>query len=567
MSIARRRLAMLVLVALATTGCGASLRRFPLRAPVWVDADRRPFGPAPPAWYSPFVWDGIDNSSFRLASEALQLRLEREAINVNALDEVPDSSWFTNRLSRRRLAPDAVARGACRDEDPAIPGVDDEVSPPFTITRGKPDGASAGFFVRDARGRVYLMKPDNRVQPERPSAADAIGAAVFFAAGYFTPCNRTIYVERRDLVLAPDAILRGTSGARRPLTEADVEQALRSALTDERGRIRVGLSQFIEGNPIGPWSYQGTWDEDPNDVVPHEHRRDVRGMYVLSAWLSHIDSRQENTLAAFMGEHEGYVRHYMIDFSDTLGITYEDELMARRFGHAGYADLQVLTEDLLTLGLLDRPWQHAALGPAGPTLGYFDLERFRPEHWRPGYPNPAYERMTERDAAWMTRILAHFGDEHIRALVARARFSRPIVTSELIRILVGRRDLILQRWLTRLSPLTEPEVLRDGRTVCLEDRAVSSGFRSASSRRYEASAWALDPVTARALDVVPGLEGLCVVVAPSSAAETRYLVVDIVASSEGHERTGPLRLHLYDLGGQLRIAGLERLERPEPLAP
>lgn len=556
-----RPLALVVLV-VSLSGCAGGLRRFPLRSPVWVDRDDRAFAPAPESWYSPFFWDGVDNSSFRPLSDALAVELDREAVNVNALDEVPASSWYENRLARNALTPEAVAAGACGDEDPETPGIDDDVHPPFTITRGKPDGSTPGFFVRDALGRVYLMKPDGETQPERSSAADAIGSAVFHAAGYFTPCNRVVYVARTDLVLDPEAILRRTDGTERPLTDEDVDEMLSHALTDETGRIRAGLSRFVDGEPISPWTYEGTWDDDPNDVVPHEHRRDVRAMFVLSAWLAHIDSRQENTMASFVADESGagYVRHYMIDFSDTLGILYDDDGMARRFGHAGYVDFQAMAEDFFTLGLLDRPWMHAELGAAGSTLGYFDLERFQPEHFRPGYPNPAYERMTEHDAAWMTRILARIRPEHVEALVARGRFSRAIVRSELLRILLGRRERILERWLTRLSPLTDPIVGRGGRTVCLEDRAVTSGFRDERTRDYEASGWTLDPMRALDVELTPEASGVCVTVPMTTSRSVRYLVVDVVASTELAERTGPLRLHLYDLGSELRVVGLERLE-------
>jgi len=33
------------------------------------------------------------------------------AVNVNTIDEVPDSSWFTNRIGRRRMTIDEIVRG------------------------------------------------------------------------------------------------------------------------------------------------------------------------------------------------------------------------------------------------------------------------------------------------------------------------------------------------------------------------------------------------------------------------------------------------------------------------
>jgi hypothetical protein len=562
-----------VLLALIAGGCATSLRRFPLAEPVWVDDDTRAFGPRPASWYSPYVWDGADNSTFRQMSGVFRFELHRDALNVNALDEVPDSSWYTNRLSRRALEPHAIAYGACEDEDPSIPGVDDDIHGRLTITRGKPDGSNPGFFVRDEAGRMYMMKPDGELQRERPSASDAIGAAVYHAAGYFTPCNRVVYIQRENLVLDPSAEVRRTDGFRGPLTPELVENIVRQAGVAPDGRLRFSLSRFVEGQPISPWTYEGVWQDDRNDVFPHEHRRDVRAMYVLSSWLSHIDSRQENTMASWIpaDDTRGHVRHYMIDFSDTLGILFHWAALARRFGYSGYFDPQHMIEDFLTFGLVDRPWYHVEFGPAGAELGYFNVEHYVPDQWRPGYPNPAYERMTEQDAAWMARIVARFSDDAIRALVERGRFTNPAVADELFRVLRGRRDRILERWLTRLSPLTDPVRDASSRRVCLEDRAVTSGIRDAARRRYEARAYVgdrLDDVPMGAPTIVEGRVCVDVPRTDGSSARPSYLVLDVVARTEGGETTAPLRIHAYDLGGtDVRVVGLERpggQGRPSP---
>ena len=321
-----------------SSGCASTLTRFPLAEPLWVDDDQQPLTPPPEEWYSPFIWDGADESVFRPFAELWRFELDREAIDVNALDEVPASSWFTHRLGRGPLSPEVVARGACSDADPGVG--DDDIRGPFTITRAKPNGASPGFFVRDARGITYLMKPDGGPSAERWGAADTIGAAVFWAAGYHTPCNRVAFVSRDDFTLGEGAEARFEDGGRQPLTQATVDAILSHALVAPDGRLRVGLSQFVEGRPISAWTYDGTWADDPNDVVPHEHRRELRAIYVLSSWLSHIDSRQENTLASWITVGDGgYVRHYVLDFADSLGATHEWPRLARRLGYSGYFDL------------------------------------------------------------------------------------------------------------------------------------------------------------------------------------------------------------------------------------
>jgi len=192
----------------------------------------------------------------------------------------------------------------------------------------------------------------------------------------------------------------------------------------------------------------------------------------------------------------------------------------------------------------------------------------------PGYANNAYDRMTEADAAWMARIVSRFGDAHIRAMVERARFSDPIVASELARILIGRRDRILARWLTRLSPLTWPQVRADdpdGPTrLCMQDLAVHSGIRDARWRRYRAEAWTGDPYAPIEMAAPPTRaddDYVCVGlprVPDATADQPGYLVVDVTAQSPEHETAFPVRVHLYDLGGEYRIAGLERPSHREP---
>ncbi len=556
---------------LTTSGCAAGLRRFPDAEIVWIDDDQRPIARPPASFYSSYSWDGADNSVFRPASELFLFEAGRRAINVNALDEVPDSSWYQNRLSRTEWDAERVARGPCRDTD-------DELDGPWTIVGGKPDGANPGFQIEDANGVRYLMKTDGDLQAERPSAADVIGSLIYYSAGYNTPCNRVVVFDRSILELGEGVEIDRTNGSVEPLTEAHVTQVLDKATRLPDGRYRASVSQFIDGRPISPWRYHGIRAGDQNDAVPHEHRRDLRAMYVLSAWTDHIDARQENTLAAWVEVDEesgaGFVRHYMLDFGDCFGIIHGWDDLTKRFGHSGYFDVGDIVGDWVSLGLVDRPWYHAAYGPAGKTLGYYDVRRFVPDEWVPGYANNAYDRLQEDDAAWMARIIARFRDAHVRAMVARGRFSDPVVERELVRILIGRRDRILARFLTRLSPLTWPQVREvAGRaSLCAQDLAVYSGVRDAERRRYETAAWVgerLSPLSVG--DANPGDDGwVCAplpVVSSASPNAPEYLVMDLRATT-GDDATGPARFHFYVRGAHdYRLVGLERPEDAEPPSP
>ena len=543
---ARLLFALPALVLLST--CASAPRRFALKEPLWEDPDQRPFAPKPSEYRSPFIWDGADNLFFRPMAEAFKVDPGRQAMNINALDEVPDSSWFVNRLSRGAMTPEQVAKGPC-ERAPLLP---------LKVTRAKPDGANPGFFVQDARGDRYLLKFDGPEQPERATAADVIGARAYHAAGYYVPCAQILFFSGADLALPPAGQRNGEG--KRAVTLENVQAVLARAPKAKSGLYRANASLYVEGEVLGPWRYEGTRDDDPNDVVPHEHRRELRGGRLLAAWLNHFDAREQNTLASFIpaGEHGGgYVRHYMLDFGDTLGSLWL--LDSRRSGHAHYFDFVQVGRDLVTLGLAQRTWERARLGRAGLVLGYFDVERFDPEQWKPGYANPAFDQMTERDGAWMARILARFGDPHIEALVDTGEFDNRIVRDELVRILKGRRDVILHRYFQRLSPLAQPTVAEGvgGAQLCLEDLGVTGGVARPEDRRYAARAWLGNHPQPLAVQRGSARANLCVglpVTAGASADRPAYLVVDVTA-----EGVPPARVHLYGLGGaRFRVVGLER---------
>src|SRR5262245_59490357 len=67
----------------------------------------------PEAYESSFAWDGADNLIFRPVAMFFKVEPGGEAANVNAMDEVPDSAWFTNRIGAHPMTIEEIKLGSC----------------------------------------------------------------------------------------------------------------------------------------------------------------------------------------------------------------------------------------------------------------------------------------------------------------------------------------------------------------------------------------------------------------------------------------------------------------------
>jgi hypothetical protein len=544
----RSLLASLAAFTATAAACGGgAYRPFPARPPMWEDGDKAPIK-KPKKYVAPEIWDTVDNTLFRPLVETLAVTTAKRAVNVNSLDEVPDSAWFTNRSAESFADVEAIRRGACVGDPPDPAG-------PWTVKAGKPDGANPGFVVVSADGRKYMFKPDLKRSGERQSTADLIGTRAYYAAGYYTACTLITYVDPKTFQLAPDAEAKDFVGDPIPFTPGMLEGAIRDAIRDDQGRIRGELSQFVEGAPIGPWVDFGTRPDDPNDVVAHEDRRELRGSYVLAAWLGHYDAREQNSLDAFIetGDGVGYVRHYMFDFGDCLGSQSAWDRVSHRRGHAYEVEWSLAFVELVTLGVVDRPWRDPHRNPVGTMLNFFNDAPFAPDRYRTAYPYGPFTRLTEADAAWGARILARISPAAIHGLVAEARLTDPLVAAELERVLLGRRKKLLQRFLTVLSPLTRPRVTDDGR-LCLADARADGGLISVPGAL---TARAIDGLaTDAALPITDGEPGeRCIGGLPAGAGMPAYVVLEARV-----DKTKPMQIHLYADQGHYRVAGLDRQE-------
>lgn len=583
--------AVLVAVAMLAAGCGAAIRRFPLRDAMWRDTDLEPVEVAcrpdpeepaeqlcrPEEYVSSFAWDGADNLIFRPVANFFAVAPGGESVNVNAMDEVPDSAWFTNRIGMHPMTPEQVAAGYCAEEGGAVLDVDGPDGS-WVIDMGKPNGANPGFRVI-VNGMKFMLKADPPDQPERATGATSIVSRLYYAAGWWAPCDSVVYLRPSLLSLRPGLMVTDNSGNSRPFDRPALDALLHNA--SHRGElVRMVASRWLPGRAIGPFRYEGTRDDDPNDVVPHEDRRDLRGARVIAAWLNHFDSREQNTMDTWMAvdaRHKdsspGYVRHWYIDLGDCFGSEWAWEGMSKRLGYAYYLDFEYVAGDFASLGLVSRPWDHARRSPDGSIFGFYRANDFEPDSWVGGYPNPAFQRMTERDAAWATRVLARMTPEHIDAALSVGDYTAPEHRAFLRRVVLERHRRILRRYLSRLSPIADLRV-DDGTELCGADLARQTGLFPEARFAYAASIYAGPDLAPRPpAHVGASPDGsVCVSLAhfaPDGGAEPgsvdRYAIVDITNG----QAEGALRAHLYDLGPArgFRLVGIERPDDADPPRP
>ena len=110
-----------------------------------------------------------------------------------------------------------------------------------------------------------------------------IGTAFYHAIGYNVVDVYLAELDRESLVIADKATIRDPlNGRRRRLKKYDLDNVFNRAARLQNGRYRVLVSRFAPGKPLGNFRYYGRRPDDPNDLVPHEHRRELRGARVFA---------------------------------------------------------------------------------------------------------------------------------------------------------------------------------------------------------------------------------------------------------------------------------------------
>ena len=470
--------------------------------------------------------------------------------NVNTIDEVPDSGWFTNRIYARPVGVDEIARGPNQSPAPA--------SGPWTIISAKTSGVSPGFTARDSRGARWFLQFDITGHPRAATSAVAVAVRLFWALGFNQIETHLVDMRPNDLQIDGNATIETRAGHRRPLKREDIDKVLERAARSGNGSYRATAGLSVPGRVIGPFKYYGTRPDDPNDIVPHEHRRELRALKVFGAWTNLVDMKAGNTLDTVIDDHgRGSVRHYLQD----VGSTFGTGALGPRDWDEGYEFLYEGTpmwKRLVSFGFFLRPWQAIPYQEL-PEVGRFEGDRFDPLTWRPRVPTAAFLRADDADTFWAALRVAAFSDDLIRAAVKEGQYQDPAAERLLGDVLIKRRDAIARTYLHKLNSLTH-FALGDGGHLTFTE-AVAAGMTTAAAG-YEGQWFRYDNLTntAEPLGTSRGPGGLD---APSALPAADGAMVKITIGATG-AAVRPVDVYFRRHNGAWRLVGVDRVGGLQP---
>jgi hypothetical protein len=484
------------------------------------------------------------------------------ARDINTIDEVPDSSWFTNRIYAHELTPENIARGPNTDPSPAAGR--------WTVISAKLEGFAPGFTVRDERGSVWFLEFDPKGFPHVSTAAVIVATKLFWALGYNQVESYVTTFKRSDLVLDPKAKVSTRPWRKRPLHMEDIDEVLERSVQEKDGRYRVFAGRLIPGEIVGPFKYYGLRADDPNDLVPHEHRRVLRALRVFGAWANLNDMKAGNTLDTVIqerGQHR--VVHYLQDVGSTFGAGGNGP----REWDEGYEHLYEgapTFKRAISLGFYLSPWQTIPYKEL-PEVGRFEGDRFDPEAWVPRVPTAAFVRARDDDNFWAALRVAAFTDQDIRAAVYEGGYSDPAAEKLLGDILIKRRDKIAQAFIPKMTPLTRFVLSENG--LMFENAAIKYAKLPAPDGGYRAEWFEFDNATGATRPIGAATTSATTSIAAPSGlpvADGAYVKVAVTApDSKRPAWSQPVDVYFRRAGGAWTLVGLERLAdgAPSPSEP
>lgn len=418
----------------------------------------------------------IFGNAFKQGEREVKARGVVPAQGVNTLGEVLDGPWYVNRHGKRPLSQDELVSGPGDQNAPSR-------SQPWQVLAVNRYGVRQGLLIADARNTLYLVRLDPPRNLELSTGAAMIGSRIFHALGYWVPEHYLVYFTRSELVASPQGEQINAAGKSEKLDEEDIDLLLRRSASDPlRGYRAIALRIPPGFKLLGPYQFVDWRSDDPNDIVPHEHRRDLRGLYVISAWLGNNWLSPFQTADALVEEGGAhFIRHYFIDFFNMLGAGVRQQKQARE-GNEPFVDFHTAAKNFLGLGLYSPKWQRATFSGMR-AVGGFESAVFEPARWKPNYMLPASINRTPIDEFWAARQIMAFTDEDLRAIVKTGQYSDPAAAEWIAKCLIERRDKIGRYYLEGVLPLHGFRI--ENKELRFVDVAAQHGLRPSRNHTIE----------------------------------------------------------------------------------
>jgi hypothetical protein len=475
------------------------------------------------------------------------------AQNINTIDEVPDSSWFTNRIGARPLTVADVATGPDTTTGPA--------SGAWTVTSSKSDGVTPGFTIKDASGQRWFLKFDPPGHRAMATGTEVAVTKLMWALGYNVPENHIAYLRREQLLVGAEATFTPPAGRKRPMRRDDIDRLLARADREADGSYRVVASKALDGRPIGRIRFTGVRPDDPNDVVAHENRRELRGYGVFAAWLNHVDAKAINSLDTLVSENgHAYVRHHIIDFGSALGsggVGAADYSAGREY----LVEPKLVAKQMIGFGFAAAAWHREPFYEA-PSIGRLATAQstFDPEQWKPRVPNQAFLHARADDKFWAARKLMALSTEMLRAAVRAGDFDDRASEEFLVTALAQRRNAIGRAYLTAVNPIVDPAIDADG-VLTFGNAAVDSDVAHAPDG-YQAIWSAFDNATRGTRRIAETGGRTAAMPVPDGLPRTEGAFIPVELSATGAAPGSwhrPVHAYFRLLQGTWRLVGFERM--------
>ncbi len=540
------------LALMAALGAGAAGPKFYADDPIAKVEDSQDAGGVQEREIN-LIYDTLENSVSWPGDRTPNVRAQ----NLNTVDEVPDSNWFTNRIGTRAMTVDELLKGPDITSGPA-PGN-------WTIIAAKNDGVTPGFTVRDSTGQVWFIKFDPPGHRGMATGTEVVVTKLFWALGYYLPEVHIVTLQPDELAIDEGARITPPSGNRRRFKQSDIRSMLRRAHREKDGSYRVIASKALDGKPVGGFRFYGTRSDDPNDVVPHEHRRELRAYGTFSAWVNHVDSKSINTLDTLI-EHDGksVVRHNLLDFGSTVG-------SAGVYPREPFEGSEYLVEGKKTLagmptfGFYIKDWRTIPLYRAR-SVGAFpkDHSDWDPEKWKPRYANSAFRSARLDDKFWAVRRLHHFTDEMLKTVPSVGRFDDPKSEEMLAKFLIDRRDAIVRRYLPAVNPIVDVQLTAPS-ILTFKNAAVDAGVSPAPTayvvqwQRFDNATGATTPIG------TTNATGTSVAAPPDlPSAPGSYVRAEIAAKGGPESWAAPVHAYFTREAAGWKLVGFERVPGGNP---